>query len=247
MTYTVQQLSQLTGLTPRTLRYYDSIGLLRPRRQKENDYRLYSEDEVKRLCQILRYREMGLPLEEIGVLLEGAEEKALLQSHLDRLQKEQQRICRQMKKVSDALKGKEKEEMEFEKMKQQALRENEECYGVEIRERYGKEMVEESNCRFIGMSRENWEAARKAEVAYKEKLRQAMAEGDVAGEVAKEACRLHMEWLRFFWKKELCTPLAHMGLVQMYTQDERFRAYYEKIAPGCVDFLEQAVRAYYEK
>ena len=62
MSYTVKQLSELTGLTPRTLRYYDAIGLLRPARDGANDYRRYGPAEVERLRQILIYRELGLPL-----------------------------------------------------------------------------------------------------------------------------------------------------------------------------------------
>ena len=54
MHYTVKQLAGLTGLTPRTLRYYDAIGLLRPGRDRENDYRLYGSAEVDRLQQIPR-------------------------------------------------------------------------------------------------------------------------------------------------------------------------------------------------
>lgn len=61
MSYTVKQLSELTGLTPRTLRYYDAIGLLRPARDGANDYRRYGPAEVERLRQILIYRELGLP------------------------------------------------------------------------------------------------------------------------------------------------------------------------------------------
>ena len=64
--YTVKELARLTGLTPRTLRYYDAIGLLSPARNRDNDYRLYGGAEVDRLQEILLYREMGLPLEEIG-------------------------------------------------------------------------------------------------------------------------------------------------------------------------------------
>ena len=63
--YTVKELSRLTGLTPRTLRYYDALGLLSPARNRDNDYRLYGGAEVDRLQEILLYREMGLPLEEI--------------------------------------------------------------------------------------------------------------------------------------------------------------------------------------
>ena len=69
--YTVKELARLTGLTPRTLRYYDSIGLLRPARDRENDYRLYGPGEVDRLQQILLYRQMGLPLEEIRLILDA--------------------------------------------------------------------------------------------------------------------------------------------------------------------------------
>ena len=68
--YTVKELARLTGLTPRTLRYYDSIGLLSPAR-RENDYRLYGPEDVGRLQQILLYREMGLPLEEIRQVLDA--------------------------------------------------------------------------------------------------------------------------------------------------------------------------------
>lgn len=70
MDYTVKALAELTGLTPRTLRYYDAIGLLHPRRDRGNDYRLYGPEEVSRLEDILLYRDMGVPLEEIGRLLD---------------------------------------------------------------------------------------------------------------------------------------------------------------------------------
>ena len=68
--YTVKELALLTGLTPRTLRYYDGIGLLRPGRSRENDYRLYGPEDVDRLQQILLYRALGLPLEEIRRILD---------------------------------------------------------------------------------------------------------------------------------------------------------------------------------
>ncbi len=65
MDYTVKTLAELTGLTPRTLRYYDAIGLLRPRRDEGNDYRRYGPEEVERLGDILLYRDMGVPLVEM--------------------------------------------------------------------------------------------------------------------------------------------------------------------------------------
>ena len=62
MEYTVHQLAKLAGITPRTLRWYDKMNLLSPQKRSENGYRLYGEEEVKRLQEILLYRDMGLSL-----------------------------------------------------------------------------------------------------------------------------------------------------------------------------------------
>ena len=78
-------------------------------------------------------------------------------------------------------------------------------------------------------------------------LREACLEGDPAGEKAREACRLHREWLCFFWPEGTYSPEAHMGLAQMYVSDERFSDYYEKIAPGCAAFLRDALTIYCSK
>jgi DNA-binding transcriptional MerR regulator len=69
MEYTVQKLANLAGVSARTLRYYDRIGLLSPGRVTEAGYRIYGPDQVDRLQQILFYRELGLRLDEIGKLL----------------------------------------------------------------------------------------------------------------------------------------------------------------------------------
>ena len=63
--FTVKQLSKLAGITPRTLHHYDEIGLLKPSRVGDNGYRYYGEESVLRLQQILFYRELEIPLEEI--------------------------------------------------------------------------------------------------------------------------------------------------------------------------------------
>lgn len=87
---------------------------------------------------------------------------------------------------------------------------------------------------------------RREEKDYLAALVRAMEAGDPAGEDAREACRLHMAWLRHTWRPELCTPEAHMGLVSMYAQDDRFRAYYDQnAAPGSADFFAKAIWAYY--
>jgi len=63
--YTIKKLARLSGTTPRTLRYYDEIGLLKPAIINSSGYRIYGEKELNILQQILFYRELGVSLHEI--------------------------------------------------------------------------------------------------------------------------------------------------------------------------------------
>jgi len=67
-TRTVHQVAQAAGISVRTLHHYDQIGLLGPRRRSESNYRLYDDQDVLRLQQILFYRELDVPLDRIGGL-----------------------------------------------------------------------------------------------------------------------------------------------------------------------------------
>ncbi len=67
--FTVKQLSKLAGVTPRTLHHYDAIGLLKPSRVGDNGYRYYGEELLLRLQQILFYRELDMPLEDIKKIM----------------------------------------------------------------------------------------------------------------------------------------------------------------------------------
>ena len=203
---------------------------------------------MDRLQQILLYREMGLPLEAIGGLLDapGFDRAAVLRERLRQLQSQRQQveamICTVRRTLSmleggDSMTDREK----FESMKQRVIAENEAAYGREVRERYG------SARRLSGMTEQEWEQMQAEEKGYQAALLRAMEAGDPAGEDAQEACRLHRAWLGRCWTPEMLTDEAHIQLVEMYGQDERFTAFYEKIAPGCAAFFAQAVRAFYRR
>ena len=66
---TVNEVSKLTGVSIRTLQYYDSIGLLRPSEYTDAGYRLYDDTSLERLQQILLFRELEFPLKEIRNIL----------------------------------------------------------------------------------------------------------------------------------------------------------------------------------
>ena len=254
MHYTVNQLAQLTGLTPRTLRYYDAVGLLRPARDESNDYRLYTGRDVDRLQQILLYREMGLPLEKIRRVLDapGYDRAEALWTHLGCLLAQRQQVEALIRTVSRTLETLEgdtdmNDKEKFEGMKQRVLQENEAAYGQEARERYGDKAVSESARRLGGMTEEQWDRMQSLESGYQNALRRAMEAADPAGADAQEACRLHRDWLLCHWAPEMLTPERHIGLVAMYGQDQRFQEYYDRVAPGSAAFFDRAIRSFYGK
>ena len=168
MEYTVKALAELAGVTPRTLRWYDQKGLLKPRRTTEAGYRLYGPEEVNRLQAILFYKELGLELEAVREILDapGFDRLAALQSHLAELEARRRRldalILTVEKTIGEAKGGTQMSDKEkFEAFKRRAVEANEEQYGKEIREQYGPEAVEESNARLLSMTEEEhgrWKA-----------------------------------------------------------------------------------------
>lgn len=94
MEYTVQKLGQIAGISTRTLRYYDEIGLLKPARINSSGYRIYGQAEVDRLQQILFYRELSLSLENIKEILNAPsfDGAAALREHREKLLDKKQQL-----------------------------------------------------------------------------------------------------------------------------------------------------------
>jgi len=249
MEYTSNKLSKMSGVSARTLRHYDDIGLLKPARTASSRYRIYGQAEVDALQQILFYKELGFALEDIKALLSapGFDREQAFLNHLAELQLKRERLDTLIFNVTKsiaAMKGattmpdKEK----FEGFKQTLISENEEKYGAEIRGKYGDEVVDESNAHFKGLTQEQYDESERLHTALEEALKSALETGDPASEQAQKACDLHRQWLCVFYPgydKEY-----HIGMGEMYVADERFKAHYDKIAPGCAEFLRDAINIY---
>lgn len=250
MEYTIAKLAQLSGVTTRTLRYYDQIGLLCPVRVS-NGYRIYGQKEVDLLQQILFYRELGVELKEIEAILKNPDfdRERALEIHLLALQKKKmqlEKLIENVTKTIGTLKGdvvmSDKEK--FEGFKDKMIKENEERYGEEIRQKYGDDVVDASNARVKGMDEEKMQLAESLRERIDETLKAAFEQGNPAGELAKKACEMHRQWICMFWPEGMYSREAHVGLADMYVADERFRAYYDRIAPGCAEFLRDAIYDY---
>jgi len=252
MEYTVQQLAKLAGISPRAVRYYDEIGILKPARISPSGYRIYGQNEVDILQQIMFYRELGMHLDEIHKILTspGFNRTDALKEHRRRLLEKRKQLDNLISNVDRSIAASEgritmKDNEKFEGFKKRALEENEQKYGKEARERYGAEAVERSNQKWLNMSEEQYGKYTALEEEFINTLLEAYKTGDPAGETAQKAADLHRQWLCYTWP--VYSKEAHAGLARMYVEDERFKAYYDKYQPGLAEFLKDAVIAYTEK
>ncbi|MFJ5770589.1 MerR family transcriptional regulator [Psychrobacillus sp. NPDC093180] len=249
MEYTVQKLGQLAGISTRTLRYYDEISLLKPARINSSGYRIYGSAEVDRLQQILFYRELGVNLDSIKEIMtsEDFDGATALKEHREKLLEKRAQLDLLIENVDKSIQLTERkiimtDKEKFEGFKQKLVDDNEQKYGKEIREKYGEDTVNKSNAKVKGMTQAQYEEVTKLEEQLALNLKAAMVTGDPAGELAQKTADLHRQWLSFYWDQY--TKEAHAGVAQMYVDDERFTAYYDKIQPGAAVFLRDAVHIY---
>jgi DNA-binding transcriptional MerR regulator len=247
MEYTIQKLANLAGITTRTLRYYDEIGLLHPCRQNSSGYRIYGGKEVDRLQQILFYRSLDLPLEEIQTILRREESDmiATMEGHKEKLLEKRLDLDRLIATVEMTIahhKGERNmsDKEKFEGFKKQKLAENEKKYGKEIREKYGEATVEASNKKFLNLSEEDVASMSRLEEEMIALLKTLAVTKDMDSQEAKEVCLKHKEWLCYSWPSY--QPQAHVGLAQMYVADERFAQYYrDKAGMDVAELLRDAI------
>lgn len=248
MEYTIQKLAELAGVTTRTLRWYDKLGLLKPSRVADNGYRCYGGAEVDRLQQILFYRALGVELAQIKTILDDPSFDRLeaLRGHLNNLQAEEVKIQGLIRTVKETIFAAERSEImsdeaKFAAFKRRAVEENEHKYGKEIREKYGDKVVDQAHADVMSLTQEQYCEWSKLGDIIKKKLEQAvLAQADPAGETGQELAQLHRSWLSFSDSSPY-DPAKHRGIVQLYVADERFERYYDGNVPGCARFLRDAV------
>lgn len=231
MEYTIKSLADIAGISTRTLRYYDEIGLLKPCRINSSGYRIYGQNEVDLLQQILLYRSMEMKLEDIHKIISNQDFDAYrsLVNHYEELLDKRNQIDKIIKTVEKTILYKKGEidmsnKEKFEGLKKERLAENESKYGKEIREKYGKETVEASNKMFLNMSEDDMNNMKKIEDEMFEALKDVIKTKDLDSENARIVFEKHKSWLKFTWPKY--SKEAHLGLAQMYVADERFAKYY---------------------
>ena len=247
MEYSIQQLSRLSGVSTRALRWYDETGLLKPSRVAPSGYRYYGPAQVDRLQDILYYRALGVELAQIKAYLDDPsfDRLAALRRHLCALQARQKQLGALIRSLQQTIHAMERsenmsDEAKFNAFKRGVINWHEETYGKEARKRYGDAQVDEAQAAVLRLTPEQYEAWTALSREIQQRLEAAVQAGRAFnGDEGREIVSLHGRFLAF--SGSAYDPAKHRGIAELYTADERFTAYYDKNVPGCARFLRDAV------
>jgi len=244
--YLVGEVARLSHVSVRTLHHYDAIGLLTPSARSPAGYRQYSGTDLRRLQQILFYRELGFALEEIAEIL--ADPAAGTDDHLRR----QHRLLRERRARDAALLGAIEREMEARKMGISLTPEEQfEIFGTdklaeyaeEAEQRWGDtEAWKQSQRRTAAYTKEDWIAIKAEADASIAGFAEAIRAGEPAnGTVAMDLAEAHRQHIsRWFYD---CGYDMHRGLAELYVSDPRYIAEYDKIERGFSGYVHDAMLA----
>ena len=249
----IKEVSELTGVSARTLRYYDQIGLLKPSKTSEAGYRYYGERELEILQQILFYKERGMELKQIKKIIyqKDFDIMAALREHLLELEEKRNHMEALIQTVEQTIRSMKGEydmsdQEKFQAFKERVVRENEEKHGAEIREKYGDEEMDAANRKVLDMTEEEYERFQNLGEEIRIQLQDAVRGGaNPEDECGRRIVALHKEWLGKTWKQS--TKEAHAAIGNLYISDERFKMYYDKEVKGCAKFLESAIRYWVDR
>lgn len=250
MAYTVKKLAAMSGVSVRTLHFYDEVGLLKPAYHGANGYRFYEEAQLLTLQQILFYRELGFELKQIKKILgrRGFDQVAALESHREVLRKNlthTRKLIATIDKTIEHLKG--KKPMKSQELfagfdaQQQAKHED---YLIN---RFGeglKPSIAESKKKVQHWSKTDWEKSGATFITICRDLIVAMNKKlPTTSKEVQAIIRRHYEWLQQFWTPTRESYTGHSQIIV----DSELRKAYEAHHPALPDYIADAIRIFAEK
>lgn len=248
MAYTVKQLADLAGVSVRTLHHYDTIGLLKPGYVADNGYRIYEAPELVRLQQILLYREMDLPLEDIARIIDADDFDVMdsLYDQTELLKRKRRRLDRLINTIQQTLHTMEHDQQfedahRFSGFSDEQIQE----FKKEVHEKYDPKLVAQSSKRVTSWSKEKMQQVQEEGMNIVKAIADARENGRAidSPEVQGEIARYHAHMNQFYD----CSLEIFAGLGEMYVQDQRFTKYYEDVQEGLAKFMRDAMQHYAQK
>ncbi|HRD70395.1 MAG TPA: MerR family transcriptional regulator [Legionella sp.] len=249
MKYTIKQLARLSGVSTRTLRFYDEIGLLKPAFYGENQYRYYQEEQLLLLQQILFFRELEFPLNEIKRILSADDFDKInsLQQHKSSLQSKVERtqtLIQTIDKTISHIRG--------HKMRTEELFDGFDPKKQQEHEQYmldtgmmSQQQIDDSWQRVAHWKKPDWEQFKGAGEKLHLQLVAALKQGEsVDSKSVQKMIQQHYDWVNNFWTP---TKETYLGLGQMYLDHPDFREFYNRFHPDLVEYLVAAMKVFADK
>lgn len=240
----IKDVSTLTGVSVRTLQHYDKIKLLSPKRNPQNDYREYTDEDLDLLQQILLFKACGFPLKEIKRMIYNPRFNRIKAYELQRklLLHEKERIEKMLDTLDQSILSLEGDISMTNKDKFNGLDMTHNPYEDEARSLYGDEAVDKSNAFINSKTKlEQEEIARSMDQLFKDlaKLREYAPDSSVVQEAMASMYRFFNEHFGIHY-----SPEAFKGLGELYISDERFTKNIDRYGDGLAKFLSKAMSIY---
>ena len=243
MNYTVKELSELAGISIRTLHHYDEIGLLKPSARTEAGYRIYTETELLRLQQILFFKELEFSLEEIQKILDDPNFNTVeqLKKHKDLLIEKTKNYQTLLQTIDQTiLKLTKNQKMTDQDLYAGFTPEQAQQYRAEAAEKWGADKIQATENKLKQLTKDQFEAIKKEGEDITHNIANLMDQSPDS-EVVQKEIQKHFDHLNHYYKPNI---EIYRGLSNLYVEDERFKAYYEKIKPGLAQFMSQAMKSF---
>lgn len=246
--YTVKKLAKLSGVSVRTLHWYDEIALLKPAFYDANGYRCYEEEQLLTLQQILFFKELGFPLKDIQKILASSDfdkmralstHKKVIQTNIERQSELLQTIDstlqhlegKRMMNDNDLYKG-------FDENKQET---QEKCM-VQYLGTVAEDLIHDSKKKNINWENQEWDDIKnEANIIYAE-ISNCLDQG-LTTRSNKVQALIHKHFLmseRFY----TVTKDVYMALAQLYCEHPYFIKFFEAHQPKLAEFIAEAMRVY---
>lgn len=241
----IKEFAKLTGVSVRTLHYYDEIGLLKSAFiDEQNGYRDYDEKSLRRMFEILFYRELDFPLKSILKILSSPDydKAAAIRKQKELLTLKKERLERLISALDEAEKG----EIPMNTFNNNEYEIARKQYADEAKQRWGNTgAYKESEQKTAGYSADKWYDVNAGLNAVLAEFAVALKDGATPeSETAQSLVKKLQQYItdNFY----TCTNEILAGLGQMYVADERFKSNIDQNGAGTAEFISDAIRIYYK-
>ncbi len=240
--HSIGDLARMAGVSIRTLRYYDKIGLLKPSERARSRYRYYGEGELLRLQQILFYKELDFSLKEIKAILDDPHFDVVkaLESHKTALKKRKNRIDKLLVTINNTISNLEEGTMlNHDELYEGLPKEKTEAWRNEAIEKWGEDTIEHSETSLKKMTKAEFNKLKDDFTVNIETLVSLMTEDPKSDKVQAEIAK-HYVFIQKFWGRKP-NPEAYKGLGQLYVSDNRYTKVNGKPNPEFAEFMSKAM------